>query len=116
MTTTNRKNTSYQDAGVNIERGNLLVERIKKTAARTHGPAVMGGLGGFGALYDISCLPYKNPVLVSGTDGVGRGRDDPAAPCLLVTVLRFERAGVLDLWVTGSDLSHGRVDKDHVVG
>lgn len=62
---------SYADAGVSIERGDLLVERIKPAVARTRRPGVMGDLGGFGALFDLSCLKYRNPVLVSGTDGVG---------------------------------------------
>ena len=63
--------SSYADAGVDIERGNLLVERIKSRVKRTHRPGVMGGIGGFGALFDISSLAYRQPVLVSGTDGVG---------------------------------------------
>ncbi len=62
---------SYVDAGVSVERGNELVERIKGSAAKTHHKGVMSGLGGFGALFDLSALDYKNPVLVSGTDGVG---------------------------------------------
>jgi phosphoribosylformylglycinamidine cyclo-ligase len=62
---------SYADAGVNIEQGNLLVDRIKSRVKNTHRPGVMGGLGGFGALFDLSALNYRQPVLVSGTDGVG---------------------------------------------
>lgn len=65
------KKFSYEDAGVNIEQGNELVQRLKKTVKRTHRPGVMGGLGGFGALFDLASLNYKQPVLVSGTDGVG---------------------------------------------
>lgn len=61
---------SYQDAGVNIDAGNALVERIKGAVKRTTRPEVMGGLGGFGALCQIPA-GYKEPVLVSGTDGVG---------------------------------------------
>ncbi len=61
---------SYKDAGVNIDAGNALVERIKGASARTMRPEVMGGLGGFGALCEIPA-GYKQPVLVSGTDGVG---------------------------------------------
>jgi phosphoribosylformylglycinamidine cyclo-ligase len=71
VNSTKQKNTSYADAGVNIDRGNQLLERIKSAAASTHGSPIIGGLGGFGALYDLSKLTYKNPVLVSGTDGVG---------------------------------------------
>jgi len=62
---------SYEGAGVSIERGNRLVERIKGYAASTHDRAVLSGLGGFGALYDFSQAGYREPVLVSGTDGVG---------------------------------------------
>ena len=61
---------SYKDAGVNIDAGNALVERIKDISKRTRRPEVMGGLGGFGALCEIPA-GYKQPVLVSGTDGVG---------------------------------------------
>ncbi|HEX7026283.1 MAG TPA: phosphoribosylformylglycinamidine cyclo-ligase [Gammaproteobacteria bacterium] len=61
---------SYRDAGVDIDAGNALVERIKPAVKRTLRPEVLGGLGGFGGLF---ALPdgYQNPVLVSGTDGVG---------------------------------------------
>jgi len=62
---------NYQDAGVSIERGNRLIEQIKSSASSTHGKGVMGNLGGFGALFDIGAMNYKDPVLVSGTDGVG---------------------------------------------
>lgn len=61
---------SYRDAGVNIDAGNLLVERIKPFAKRTWRPEIIGGIGGFGALFEIS-KKYRQPVLVSGTDGVG---------------------------------------------
>ncbi len=61
---------SYKDAGVDIDAGNALVERIKGAVKRTRRPEVMGGLGGFGALCQIPA-GYKEPVLVSGTDGVG---------------------------------------------
>lgn len=62
---------SYRDAGVNIDNGNLLVEKIKPIAARTHRSEMLGNLGGFGALCEIPLDRYKKPVLVSGTDGVG---------------------------------------------
>lgn len=62
---------SYEDAGVSIPRGNELVRRIKGMVKSTDRPGVMGGIGGFGALFDLGALGYKNPVLVSGTDGVG---------------------------------------------
>jgi phosphoribosylformylglycinamidine cyclo-ligase len=61
---------SYKDAGVDIDAGNALVERIKGVAKRTSRPEVMGGLGGFGALCELPA-GYRQPVLVSGTDGVG---------------------------------------------
>ena len=61
---------SYRDAGVDIDAGDQLVENIKPFAKRTMRPEVLGGLGGFGALVEIG-KKYQNPVLVSGTDGVG---------------------------------------------
>ncbi|MGA9852638.1 MAG: phosphoribosylformylglycinamidine cyclo-ligase [Gammaproteobacteria bacterium] len=61
---------SYRDAGVDIDAGDALVERIKPAATRTRRPEVLGGIGGFGALVEIPA-GYKQPVLVSGTDGVG---------------------------------------------
>jgi phosphoribosylformylglycinamidine cyclo-ligase len=62
---------SYRDAGVDIDAGNALVEKIKPHARRTLRDGVLGGLGGFGALFEIPLDRYKKPVLVSGTDGVG---------------------------------------------
>lgn len=62
---------SYRDAGVDIEAGNALVERIKPLASKTRRPGVMAGLGGFGSLFELPLDKYKQPVLVSGTDGVG---------------------------------------------
>ncbi|MEZ5567830.1 MAG: phosphoribosylformylglycinamidine cyclo-ligase [Halioglobus sp.] len=71
MTDQNGKTSlSYRDAGVNIDAGNALVERIKDVSRRTARPEVLGGLGGFGALCEIPA-GYRQPVLVSGTDGVG---------------------------------------------
>ncbi len=61
---------TYRDAGVDIDAGNEVVERIKPLVKRSFRPEVMGGLGGFGALFDLSGK-YREPVLVSGTDGVG---------------------------------------------
>ncbi len=61
---------SYAAAGVSIDAGDELVERIKPAAKRTMIPGVLGSIGGFGALFEIG-KEYKNPVLVSGTDGVG---------------------------------------------
>ena len=62
---------TYADAGVDIDAGNLLVERIKPAARATRRPGVMGGLGGFGALFDLKAAGYIDPVLVAATDGVG---------------------------------------------
>jgi phosphoribosylformylglycinamidine cyclo-ligase len=63
--------TSYRDAGVDIEAGDALVERIKPAVKRSMRPEVMGGIGGFGALVEVPLDRYKRPVMVSGTDGVG---------------------------------------------
>ena len=71
---TQNKNTSpslsYRDAGVDIDAGNQLVEKIRGSVASTRRPGVMGSIGGFGGLFEIPA-GYKQPVLVSGTDGVG---------------------------------------------
>ena len=65
------KPLTYKDAGVDIDAGNSLIERIKPMVARTRRPEVLAGLGGFGGLFAIPPDRYKEPVLVSGTDGVG---------------------------------------------
>ncbi|EAR50667.1 phosphoribosylaminoimidazole synthetase [Oceanicola granulosus HTCC2516] len=62
---------SYAEAGVDIDAGNALVERIKPAAAATARPGTMSGLGGFGALFDLRAAGYDDPVLVAATDGVG---------------------------------------------
>ena len=61
---------SYRDAGVDMEAGDALVEQIKPFAKRTMRPEVLAGIGGFGSLFEMP-KKFKNPVLVSGTDGVG---------------------------------------------
>ncbi|OUR83561.1 phosphoribosylformylglycinamidine cyclo-ligase [Cycloclasticus sp. 46_120_T64] len=66
-----KNSLSYKDAGVDIDAGAQLVERIKPIAKRTQRPGVMSGLGGFGSLFELPLDRYKKPVLVSGTDGVG---------------------------------------------
>lgn len=70
MTLISKNPLSYRDAGVDIDAGDALVEAIKPFAKRTLREGVLGGIGGFGALFEIS-KKYQNPVLVSGTDGVG---------------------------------------------
>ena len=62
---------NYKNAGVDIEAGNQLVDRIKPIAAKTRIPGVMAGLGGFGSLFELPLDRYQQPILVSGTDGVG---------------------------------------------
>ena len=62
---------SYRDAGVDIDAGDDLVERIKPLVRRTQRPECLGGIGGFGGLFELPTERYKKPVLVSGTDGVG---------------------------------------------
>ena len=62
---------SYRDAGVDIDVGNQLIERIKPIAKATRRPGVLDSIGGFGALFEIPTDRYEKPVLVSGTDGVG---------------------------------------------
>lgn len=66
-----RASVTYADAGVSIDNGNSLVELIKPHAKSTNRSGVMGGLGGFGGLFDLKAAGYEDPVLVSGTDGVG---------------------------------------------
>src|SRR6202789_1511301 len=62
---------TYRDAGVDIEAGDALVDQIKPLAKATSRAGVMGGLGGFGALFDLRAAGFTDPVLVSTTDGVG---------------------------------------------
>src|SRR6185437_5609676 len=87
---------SYRAAGVDIDAGNAVVERIKPLVGRTFRPEVMGGLGGFGALFDLS-KKYREPVLVSGTDGV-----DLVGMCVNdVLVQGAEPLFFLDYFATG---------------
>ena len=69
--TTPSSSISYRDAGVDIDAGNSLVEKIKPLVRATHRPGVVTGLGGFGALFELPLDRYRQPLLVSGTDGVG---------------------------------------------
>jgi phosphoribosylformylglycinamidine cyclo-ligase len=66
-----RRPTTYRDAGVDIDAGDVLVERIKPSVRRSMRPEVISGLGGFGALVEVPLERYRRPVMVSGTDGVG---------------------------------------------
>lgn len=70
MTKSNKSSLTYRDAGVDIDAGDALVDRIKPLAAKTMREGVMAGIGGFGALFEVP-KKFKEPVLVSGTDGVG---------------------------------------------
>jgi phosphoribosylformylglycinamidine cyclo-ligase len=65
------KSLTYKDAGVDIDAGNALIERIKPLVKTTRRPGVMGGIGGFGGLFELDLEKYQRPILVSGTDGVG---------------------------------------------
>ncbi|MCX7086228.1 MAG: phosphoribosylformylglycinamidine cyclo-ligase [Methylococcales bacterium] len=67
----NQESLNYKSAGVDIAAGNALVERIKPIAAKTRTAGVMAGLGGFGSMFELPLDRYQNPILVSGTDGVG---------------------------------------------
>ena len=69
--TDGKQGLTYAEAGVDIDAGNELVERIKPAAKATTRPGVMSGLGGFGALFDLKAAGYDDPVLVAATDGVG---------------------------------------------
>ncbi|MBC7740223.1 MAG: phosphoribosylformylglycinamidine cyclo-ligase [Candidatus Saccharibacteria bacterium] len=71
MTMVGKNGLTYADAGVDIDAGNALVERIKPAAAATRRPGTMSGLGGFGALFDLKAAGYTDPILVAATDGVG---------------------------------------------
>lgn len=68
---TKKNGLTYADAGVDIDAGNTLVERIKPAAKRTSRPGVMAGLGGFGAMFDLKGAGFEDPILVAATDGVG---------------------------------------------
>ena len=105
----------YKQAGVDISSGNALIERIKPIAAKTRTKGVMAGLGGFGSLFELPLDRYTNPVLVSGTDGVGTklklavelGKHDSVGIDLVamcvndILVLGAEPLFFLDYYATG---------------
>ncbi|MFT6640481.1 MAG: phosphoribosylformylglycinamidine cyclo-ligase, partial [Flavobacteriaceae bacterium] len=62
---------TYADAGVDINAGNELVQKIKPLVARTKRPGILGGIGGFGGMFELPVDRYQQPVMVSGADGVG---------------------------------------------
>lgn len=66
-----KKQLTYADAGVDIDAGNKAVELMKDSVRATYRPEVIGDLGGFGGLFALNIAKYKEPILVSGTDGVG---------------------------------------------
>ncbi len=68
---TGNTGATYRDSGVDIDAGEAAVERIKPLVAQTERPGVVGGIGGFGGLFDVQAAGYENPLLVSATDGVG---------------------------------------------
>ena len=71
MADTGATSLRYRDAGVDIDRGNRLVDRIRAIASRTYRPGVLGGVGGFASLFKLPMDRYRNPVLVTAADGVG---------------------------------------------
>jgi phosphoribosylformylglycinamidine cyclo-ligase len=110
-----RSPLTYRDAGVDIDAGEALIERIKPQVARTHRPEVLAGVGGFGAMIELPVGRWRRPVLVAGTDGVGTklrlaidtGRHDGVGQDLVamcandVVVQGAEPLFFLDYYATG---------------
>lgn len=113
---------SYADAGVSLDAAGATVDRIGPLVARTHRPEVLEGLGGFGGLFALDVARYRQPVLVSATDGVGTKVDLARRMDVLTTVGRDLVAMVVDdLVVCGAEplffndyVSVGRIDPDRV--
>jgi phosphoribosylformylglycinamidine cyclo-ligase len=84
----NKQSLTYKDAGVDIDAGDALVDRIKPLAKATARPGLLGGLGGFGGLFELDLKRYPSPVLVSGTDGVGTKLK------LAIEMQRFDTVGI----------------------
>ena len=82
------KSLTYKDAGVDIDAGNELVERIKPLVKTTDRPGVLGGIGGFGGLFELDLARYRQPILVAGTDGVGTKLK------LAIELGRFDTVGI----------------------
>ncbi len=113
---------TYADAGVDLDAAERSVAELSEVVARTHGPEVLGGLGGFGGLFAFDAARYREPVLVSSTDGVGTKVDLARRLGVLDTVGRDLVAMVVDdLVVTGARplffndyVSVGRLDPDRI--
>lgn len=122
MTASDHRAVSYAEAGVSLDAASESVRKIAPMVARTHRPEVLEGIGGFGGMFAFDVAKYREPILVSGTDGVGTKVDLARRMNVLTTVGRDLVAMVVDdLVVCGAEplffndyLSVGRVDPDRV--
>ena len=102
------KPLTYKDAGVDIDAGNRLVDRIRDSVSRTKRPEVLGGLGGFGGLFQLDVERYRRPVLVGATDGVGT-KLKIASLCNKHDTIGIDRGFIIPLAVTQTGIqSQGR--------